>query len=403
MSFSVNEGSINLLEEFMKTYRIAILGCRGRGTTAARAYNAHPRTEIVGLCDLIEERRNALGKEVNVSARYDDLDEMIQDTSPDIVAIPTATELHYDLSMRVLDHGVNIEVEKPMCVDLIQADAVITKAEEQSVQVAVHHQGRVGASHRAIAAAFDAGKIGDLRYMYGSGKGYYGGYGLMNIGTHMLNNMLHFGKRCESVFAQLTTGGKPITTADVVPSPSGMGTIAGEYITATMQYEGNVTGTLLQHRFGKMDTNAYTMELFGTEGRLFWSSNSAWYLPTPHYIPDGTLDKWESLDLIYPEHYDKKSSASIDDYWFVEEYVNALDEKRPHTCSGYEGRHIIEMMMGIFESAAYESRVDLPQEDRRHPLLRWREAFGLKPPEEMPRGYGEWLGLESSRINKFKS
>ena len=52
----------------MKNYRVAILGCRGRGSAAARAYHAHPRTELVGLCDLIEERLNTLGDEVNVSA-----------------------------------------------------------------------------------------------------------------------------------------------------------------------------------------------------------------------------------------------------------------------------------------------------------------------------------------------
>ena len=383
----------------MKTYRIGILGCRGRGTSAARAYHAHPRTEIVGLCDLVKERLDILGEEVNVTARFTDLDEMIRQIQPDIVAIPTGTEFHYDLCMRVLEHGVNIEVEKPMCVDLVQADAVIAKAKEKGVQIAVHHQGRVGAPMQTMARAFDAGKIGELRYLYGSGKGYYGGYGLMNIGTHMLNNMLHFGKRCESIVAHLTTGGKPIMPTDVVPSPSGMGTIAGEYITATLQYEGNVTGTLLQHRFDKMDTNGYTMELYGTEGRLFWGLGGAWWLPTPHYVPDGTHDQWEALELIYPEHYDPNSSAAEADYWFVEDYVNALDEGRAHTCSGTEGRHIIEMMMGIFESAAYGTRVDLPQKDRRHPLLRWREESGLDSPTEMPRAYGDWLTLESERIN----
>ena len=375
----------------MKTYRIAILGCRGRGTAAARAYHAHPRTNLVALCDLVQERLDTLGDEVNVTARFTDLDEMIRETAPDIVAIPTGTEFHYDLCMRVLEHGVHIEVEKPMCIDLVQADAVIAKAEQKGVRVAVHHQGRVGAPMQAIARAFHAGKIGELRYIYGSGKGYYGGYGLMNIGTHTLNNMLHFGQQCQSVVAHLTTGGKPIAPEDVVPSPSGMGTIAGEYITATMQYTGNVTGTLLQHRFDKMDTGAYAMELYGSEGRLFWKSGGAWWLPHPHYLPDGTHARWEALELIYPEHYDAKNPASEADYWFVEEYVNALDAGREHVCSGKEARHVIEIMMGIFESAAYGKRVLLPQADRRHPLLRWREEAGLEPPAEMPRGYGEWL------------
>ena len=127
----------------MKNYRVAILGCRSRGTSAAKAYHAHPRTEIVALCDLVQDRLDALGKTVNVSTHFTDLDEMIQQTTPDIVAIPTATNMHYPLCMRVLEHGVNIEVEKPLCVDLVQADAIMAKAQEENARVVVHHQRRV--------------------------------------------------------------------------------------------------------------------------------------------------------------------------------------------------------------------------------------------------------------------
>ena len=56
-------------------------------------------------------------------------------------------------------------------------------------------------------------------------------------------------------------------------------------------------------------------------------------------------------------------------------------------------------MMGIFESAADGKRVDLPQTDRTHPLLRWRKESGLPPPTEMPRGYGEWVTQETKRIS----
>ena len=58
----------------MKIYRVAILGCRGRGTAAARAYHQHPRTEVVAICDLVPELLASLGEELVVDARYDDLD-----------------------------------------------------------------------------------------------------------------------------------------------------------------------------------------------------------------------------------------------------------------------------------------------------------------------------------------
>ena len=84
----------------MQQYRVTILGCRSRGTAAARAYHQHPRTEVVALCDLVPERLAALGDELGVAARYDDLDRMIEAEAPDIVAIPTGTEFHYPLAMR---------------------------------------------------------------------------------------------------------------------------------------------------------------------------------------------------------------------------------------------------------------------------------------------------------------
>lgn len=382
----------------MKTYRVAILGCRGRGTAAARAYHQHPRTEVVGLCDLVPELLATLGDELGVAARYDDLDRMIEQQAPDIVAIPTGTEFHYELAMRVLEHGVHIDIEKPLCTTLADADAVLAKATQQGVRVAVHHQGRVGGAIKAVKAAIASGKIGDLCYLQGSGKGYYGGYGLMNIATHMLNSMLGVAGAVRSVQAMVLTDGRPITPQDVVPSPSGMGYIAGEHVTAALDFVSGITASLLQHRFAKMDSTAYMMEIYGSEGRLYWKSGNPWFLPEPHFAP-GT-SAWQPLTPIVPEHYDPEGSAAEEDYQFADEYVQALDEGREHECSGAAGCQVLEMLMGIFESGAYGRRVELPQQDRTHPLLRWRAEAGLGLPDAMPRPYGEWLEAEDRRLGR---
>ena len=384
----------------MKTYRVAMLGCRSRGTSAARAYHAHPRIEVVGLCDLVQERLDTLGDELGVSARFTDLDEMIRQTDPDLVAIPTGTEFHYPLAMRVLEHGVHIEVEKPLCTDLAEADAVLAKAQEKGVRVAVHHQRRVGGAMRAMARAYDEGRIGQLRYLYACSKGYYGGYGLMNIGVHQLNDLITFAGHCRSLTATALTDGHLITPEDVVPSPNGMGTIAGERITTTLQFDHNVTGSLLMHRFPTGNSAGFAMELYGTEGRLVWGGPGVWWLPTPHFLPDEDHGNWQALAAEVPDHYDPHSSAVLDEYWFAEEWVQALDEGRDHEASGVEGQHVMEIMMGVFESAAYGKRVDLPQAQRDHPLVRWRQEHGLGDPAPMPRPYGEWLAAEDQRLGR---
>ena len=386
-------------------YRVAILGCRSRGSAAARVYNAHPRTEVVGICDLVEDRLNKIGEELGITARFTDLDEMIKCTEPDIVAIPTAPSLHAPLALKVLEHGVNIEVEKPMGMDLIETDSVMRKAMEQDVQVAVHHQWRLSGWTQAINQIYQEGGIGELRHIYASGKGYYGGFGLMEIGTHLLTHMMKFGGNCRRVTAHATTRGRPITPNDVLPAPRGNGIIAGDNITASLQFDNGVTGTLLQHKFDKINLDAHVVELYGTEGRLMWHPHGAWKLNHPHVVPQNGPPNWEALTPMYPDSFAEavkqisQNSEMIEgDYWFVEEYVRALDEGREHECSGAAGSHVIEIIMGIFESAAYGIHVSLPQANRKHPLVRWREEAGLGAPEPMPMADDKWLIEEQKRL-----
>ena len=252
----------------------------------------------------------------------------------------------------------------------------------------------------AAQAALDEGRIGRLRYIYASGKGYYGGYGVMNIAVHTLNFVTKLAGPCRSVSATAVTNGRSITPEDVVPSPSGMGTIAGENITAVLEFDDNVTASVLQHRFPEVDTAGSGMEIFGTEGRVHWSNGGVWILPGPHFRPDGEHDRWEPLETAVPDGFDPDGIAKLEEYCYVDEYVKALDEGREHESNMAQAHHVLEIMMGIFESAAYRRRIDLPQAGRDHPLLRWRGEHGLGEPAPMPRDYYEWLAAEDRRLGR---
>ena len=158
----------------------------------------------MGLCDLISERLDGSGDELGISVRFTGMDAMNAETHPDIVAIATGREFHYDLAMRVLEHGVNIDVEKPMCVDLEQADAVMAKAKEKGARVAVDHQASVGVNMRVMARALEDGRIGQLRYINADSQGYYGGYGILNVGSHLLSDITKVAVYARSVVATAT-------------------------------------------------------------------------------------------------------------------------------------------------------------------------------------------------------
>jgi hypothetical protein len=104
------------------------------------------------------------------------------------------------------------------------------------------------------------------------------------------------------------------------------------------------------------------------------------------------------LDLALPEGFDAQGKASEPDYSYVDDYVRALDAGGEHESSGAEGRHVLEIILGIFEAAVYGRRVALPQQDRSHPLLRWRREADLPAPAAVQRGYADWLADEDRRL-----
>ncbi|MEE3233494.1 MAG: Gfo/Idh/MocA family oxidoreductase [Candidatus Latescibacterota bacterium] len=382
-----------------KIYRVAIIGCGNRGKAAARAYIAHPRTELVAICDVKSELCRALGDDLNVQAQYVDYHRMLVDEAPDIVVIPTATELHYSLASAVIEYGVHIDIEKPICTDLVSADDLRVKAEAKNVQLVVHHQGRCGAAMKAVIAAVKEGKIGQLRFTQSSGKGYYGGYGLMNIGTHGINASLGVSGHVRRVFSSGTVSGKFASADDILVAANGMGIVVGEDITALLEFDNGTHGVHLQHHYEQIEIDAYKVEFSGSEGRIIWRTNEAWWLPVSHYMPGGER-RWEPLPLLVPPGYESDSGVDEADLSYVDEFVSALDQDRPHCCGVEEGIHVLEIILAIFESIATGFQVGLPQMDRTHPLEEWLKRAGKSYPRPTHRDYGSWLKSEDQRLGK---
>ena len=129
----------------MKKIRVGLIGCGGRQGSHIDAFSHMDDVEIVAVADPVEERRNAAAKKTGAQRVYASHSELYDHESLDtldalFIAIePTA---HTDTETRAIDLGIPFLVEKPMTLDLNQADEIARRIAEKNLITAVGFQDR---------------------------------------------------------------------------------------------------------------------------------------------------------------------------------------------------------------------------------------------------------------------
>jgi predicted dehydrogenase len=391
----------------MKTYRVALLGCRSRGTSQARAITKHPRTELVGICDLLPERLTAVGEQFGVppEARYSDFQEMIRQTKPDIVNIPTATKFHAPLAEAVLKMGCHVDVEKPLTLTLSELDSVLAAQRASGKHLLAHNQSAVGPVESKLRRLVKEGFIGPIRTVRVRDKGYYGGYGILHQGCHAIALIASIVGPPTAVSAHMLTAGRRTTVDDIFVGPSGYGLVAGEDITCLYDMAGATYFINEDHWRPVVDSATDRVEFVGIEGALALDYADSgrvklYHSPTPNWRPAG--ENWSEIPLTEAESSIEglgllDAEKRGDDIWLVDEWVRALDEGREPAINARVGADTMEMIHGAWASHAEGRRIDLPQANREHPLERWLKREGRPIPTEAPATYAEWLPWAQAR------
>ena len=71
-------------------------------------------SEIVAVCDMVEENAGALASEYGLSEVFGDLDEALEKTSADAVYVATPVWLHVRHAVQALEADKHVLVEKPL-------------------------------------------------------------------------------------------------------------------------------------------------------------------------------------------------------------------------------------------------------------------------------------------------
>ena len=124
---------------------VLVVGCGNMGTSHARAYHKLDGFNIVGLVSRGDSKKR-LSDELGGYPLFDSYEKALKDTSPDAVCISTYPGTHAEYSIKALETGAHVFVEKPIAETVEDAEAVVAAAKKAGKKVVVgyilrHHPG----------------------------------------------------------------------------------------------------------------------------------------------------------------------------------------------------------------------------------------------------------------------
>ena len=135
-----------------KTYRVGLVGCGGMGLAHLNTLKQMPGFEISAICDISPEALKKTGEEYKIQAHYQDFEKMYDEIHPDIVVVATQTRGHLKPTVAALSRGISVLCEKPIAIDLVEADQMVAAAARSDAKLAINQQNHVNAGIRKAQA-----------------------------------------------------------------------------------------------------------------------------------------------------------------------------------------------------------------------------------------------------------
>ena len=343
--------------------KYALIGCGRIATNHIKAVlNNH--LEFAAVCDTVPEQMEALlakhGLEKDSSiARYTDYKKMIEEVQPTLVGIATESGVHAEIALFCIDHGVNCIIEKPIAMNMDDADEIVRRSEEKHVKVAACHQNRFNLAVQEMRKALEAGRFGKLSHgsihvRWNRNEGYYNqaswrgkwasdGGALMNQCIHGIDLLRWmFGDEVEEVYGVTRQQFHHYLEAEDI----GM---------AVVKFKHGAIGTI------EGTTNVYpknleeTLYMFGEKGTVKLGGTST-----------NNIDVWEFADEQEADKANQNLQEATSNVYgnghtsLYADMIDAIEHDRKPYVDAVAGRNALEMVLAIYKSQKEGVPVKLP-------------------------------------------
>ncbi|AIE88009.1 Gfo/Idh/MocA family protein [Fimbriimonas ginsengisoli] len=147
-----------------QTVGAAVIGYGGAfnmGREHAKWMNA-AGMRTVAACDVDPARVASAADDFPGIATYSSVDDLLRDESVDLCVVILPHNLHAPVAIQCLNAGKHVVVEKPMCVSVEEADAMIEAADRNGKMLSVFHNRRWDGDFMKIRELIEQGLIGEV-------------------------------------------------------------------------------------------------------------------------------------------------------------------------------------------------------------------------------------------------
>ncbi len=112
----------------MDKLRVGIVGTGRISDLHYLGYQRSSRADVYAISDADESLLQSRAQEWGVERTYSDYRQLLEDPNVDAVDIVTPHHLHAEMTIAALEAGKHVSVQKPMALDIAQADAMVAVA-----------------------------------------------------------------------------------------------------------------------------------------------------------------------------------------------------------------------------------------------------------------------------------
>lgn len=149
----------------MSKLRVGIIGTGFGASVQAPGFMMHPECEVVALSGVARPgRAREQADRLGIPRAYDNYLEMLGNEELDLVSVVSAPNLHLPMTMAALERRIPVFCEKPMALNLAEAQAMVDAAERRSLLGAIDFEFRHFPARTRFREFVAEGFLGDLTH-----------------------------------------------------------------------------------------------------------------------------------------------------------------------------------------------------------------------------------------------